>query len=361
MLEPLLAAPAFRLPDAEKSRLLAGRLSELVSLHREACPPYARILDTIWDGARGPFERVEDVPWLPVGLFKSHDLRSIPDEAVFKVLRSSGTTGQAPSTIALDHVSAALQTRTLASIMTALLGPERRPMLVVDARSTVRDRRSFNARAAGILGMSTFGRDHLYALDDDMRLQVERVREWLARHEGEPLLVFGFTFMVWKYLVQAAEDEGLDLSRAVLVHSGGWKRLQAEAVSGTQFADSLRAGFGIERVANFYGMVEQIGTVFLECAHGRLHAPNAADVVVRDPETWAPVDDGRPGVIQVLSGLPTSYPGHSILTEDMGAIVSRDSCGCGWLGTAVEIHGRIPRAELRGCSDVHAATVAEAA
>jgi hypothetical protein len=92
-----------------------------------------------------------------------------------------------------------------------------------------------------------------------------------------------------------------------------------------------------------------------------LHAPNAADVVVRDPESWAPVDDGRPGVIQVLSGLPTSYPGHSILTEDMGAIVSRDGCGCGWLGAAVEIHGRIPRAELRGCSDVHAATVAEAA
>ena len=209
--------------------------------------------------------------------------------------------------------------------MTALLGPKRRPMLVVDARSTVRDRRSFNARAAGVLGMSTFGRDHLYALDDDMRLQIDLVREWLDRHEGEPLLVFGFTFMVWKYFVQAAADEGLDLSHAVLVHSGGWKRLQDEAVSSTQFADRLRAGFGIERVANFYGMVEQIGTVFLECAHGRLHAPNAAEVVVRDPETWAPVDDGRPGVIQVLSGLPTSYPGHSILTEDLGAIVSRDT------------------------------------
>jgi phenylacetate-coenzyme A ligase PaaK-like adenylate-forming protein len=137
--------------------------------------------------------------------------------------------------------------------------------------------------------------------------------------------------------------------------------LQAEAVGAPEFAARLRDAFGIERVANFYGMVEQIGTVFLECANGHLHAPNAAEVIVRDPDTWEPAADGRQGVIQVLSALPTSYPGHSIMTEDLGTIISRDDCGCGWLGAAVEIHGRVPRAELRGCSDVHAAGVQAAA
>jgi phenylacetate-coenzyme A ligase PaaK-like adenylate-forming protein len=361
MLETLLEAPAYGIPAAEKSRLLAARLSELVDHHRAACPPYARVLDAVWDGARGPFARIEDVPWLPVGLFKSHELRSVADDEVFKVLRSSGTTGQAASRIVLDRPSAALQTRALATIMTALLGRDRRPMLIVDSRSTVRDRRSFNARAAGILGMSTFGRDHFYALDDDMALEADALHAWLAGHSGEPLLVFGFTFMVWKYLLQAAEPGSIDLSQAVLVHSGGWKRLQSEAVGAPEFAARLREAFGIERVANFYGMVEQIGTVFLECANGHLHAPNAADVIVRDPDTWEPVADGRQGVIQVLSALPTSYPGQSILTEDLGTIISRDDCGCGWLGAAVEIHGRVPRAELRGCSDVHAAGVGAAA
>ena len=41
------------------------------------------------------------------------------------------------------------------------------------------------------------------------------------------------------------------------------------------------------RVHNFYGMAEQMGTVYLECDDGLLHAPAFADVVIRDPVTWA--------------------------------------------------------------------------
>ena len=50
--------------------------------------------------------------------------------------------------------------------MTHWLGRSRLPMVIIDSRSTVRDRRTVPARAAGIVGMATFGRDHLYALDD---------------------------------------------------------------------------------------------------------------------------------------------------------------------------------------------------
>ena len=101
---------------------------------------------------------------------------------MYKVVTSSGTTaGAEVSRIYLDAAAAQLQTRTLAGIMTHWLGPARLPMIVVDARSTVRDRRTFSARAAGIIGMSTFGRDHFYALDDDMRLD----RDGLARVAGQ--------------------------------------------------------------------------------------------------------------------------------------------------------------------------------
>jgi Acyl-protein synthetase, LuxE len=354
--DALLDAPPYAVGQAAKDELLAARLGELVAHHRAACAPYARVLDALWPDAGAALERPEDAPWLPVQLFKSHELRSIGEADVFKVLTSSGTTGQQTSRIYLDRASAALQTRALASIMRALLGAERRPMLIVDARETVRNRHSFSARGAGILGMSTFGRDHLYALDADMGLRRDALREWLDRHAGAPLLVFGFTFMVWQYLLEQVERGELDLSRAVLVHSGGWKQLQARAVGDAEFRARLHDVTGVPRVANFYGMVEQIGTVFLQCERGRLHAPNLADVIVRDPDTWEPADDGRTGVVQVVSALPTSYPGHSLLTEDLGTVVARDDCGCGWLGKAVDIHGRVPRAELRGCSDTHAAT-----
>jgi hypothetical protein len=39
----------------------------------------------------------------------------------------------------------------------------------------------------------------------------------------------------------------------------------------------------------------------------------------------------------------------------VGEIVGEDDCPCGRLGRTVKIHGRVPRAEVRGCSDTHEA------
>jgi len=54
----------------------------------------------------------------------------------------------------------------------------------------------------------------------------------------------------------------------------------------------------------------------------------------------------------VVSVLPRSYPGHAILTEDIGQILGVDDGPPGWLGTRFKVLGRAPKAELRGCSDV---------
>lgn len=332
-------------PQAEKAQRLAAALTRLVHHHRAACEPYRRIVDLVapgFEAARHP----ADVPHLPVALFKTHELRSIPADEVFKTLTSSGTTGQTPSRVFLDRASAAAQTRTLADTMQHWLGPQRLPMLIVDTRSVLRDRSTFSARAAGILGLAPFGRDHLYLLD----AEPGELAAWLERHAGEPVLVFGFTFMVWQHL-----PAGLDLRRGVLVHSGGWKRLADQAVTPERFRRTIAERTGIERVHNFYGMAEQTGTVYVECEHGALHAPDSGDVVIRDPVTWAPAPRGQAGVVEVLSTLPESYPGHALLTEDLGRVVAVDDCPCGRLGQAIEILGRVPRAELRGCSDTAAA------
>ena len=64
------------------------------------------------------------MPYLPVSLFKWIELKSVPDEDVFKVMTSSGTTGQVPSRIYLDVETARAQTRALSSIVTHYTGPE---------------------------------------------------------------------------------------------------------------------------------------------------------------------------------------------------------------------------------------------
>jgi phenylacetate-coenzyme A ligase PaaK-like adenylate-forming protein len=347
----LLAAPPFGVAREDKQRLLTEALRELTALHRNQCEPYARAVDVMHP--RHDISTLADVPYLPVSVFKTHTLRSVPEADVFKVLTSSGTTGQVPSRIYLDRDTATRQTKALSTIMQAVLGAQRLPMIMVDTKSVFANRQSFSARGAGLLGMANFGRDHFYALDDQMQLDEPGLRAFLDKYSGKPLLIFGFTFMVWLYFREAAARMGADLSQATLVHSGGWKKLVEQSVDNARFKATLREGTGLARVFNFYGMVEQVGSVFLECEQGQLHAPAFADVIARDLRTLEPIV-GREGVLQVLSALPTSYPGHSLLTEDLGTVLGEDDCPCGRKGKYFSVRGRIARSEIRGCSDTHA-------
>jgi len=327
---------------------LAAELSALTEHHRARCAAYDRILTAL--GVSGPFAEVADLPWLPVRLFKTHELKSIPDEEVFRVLTSSGTTG-APSRIYLDKAAAAAQTRHLAATLRTVLGPARLPMLVVDRRNIVR---SSSARGAGVLGMANFGRKHTYVLDESERPDVPAVKRFLDTYGGEPFLIFGFTFLVWQYLYEVAREHRLDLSNGILVHSGGWKKLADRAVDNAEFRRRFREDTGLRRIHNYYGMVEQIGTVFLEGpSSDGLYCPDFADVVIRDPRTWREQPVGEPGVIEVVSTLPRSYPGHVLLTEDLGVCHGIDDGD--WPGKRFSVLGRLPKAEARGCSDTLAA------
>ena len=290
---------------------------------------------------------------MPVSLFKEHALKSVPQSQVYKVLKSSATSGRA-SAICLDRRTARLQTQALASIMVPILGSRRQPMLIIDSKNFLSDRRHLSARAAGILGFSSYGRDHFFALNDQMELDLAGLKDWLRRNGGSPFFMFGFTFMVWQYFYQRVARLGLDLSRGTLLHGGGWKKLEAQAVSRGEFMLRLRRAAGLARIYNFYGMAEQVGSVFVECGRGYLHCPLFADVIIRDPRTWAPLPPRRPGIVQILSLIPESYPGHSLLSEDIGALAGVDGCRCGRKGKYFSITGRVPEAELRGCSDVHA-------
>ncbi|MBB5869846.1 hypothetical protein F4553_003225 [Allocatelliglobosispora scoriae] len=338
----------FTLSQSEKEAQLLPALNDLVTHHRAACAPYDRIVGAV-DATGGPYADLRDLPWLPVRMFKTHSLKSIPDDEVVKTLTSSGTTGDV-SRIYLDRTAAAAQTKALSNTLQTVLGPKRLPMLIVDSRAVVSNRREFSARGAGMLGLINFGRDHVYLLDENGEPDVEALKTFLAKHGDAPFLVFGFTFMVWLYLYEAARDNGLDLSNGLLIHSGGWKKLIDRAVDNAEFRRRLAEDTGLTQVYNFYGMVEQIGTVFLEGPEGgSLYCPDFADVIIRDPVTWEEQPIGTPGLIEVISTLPTSYPGHVLLTEDLGVIDGIDDGP--WPGKRLRILGRLPRAEARGCSD----------
>ena len=99
-------------------------------------------------------------------------------------------------------------------------------------------------------------------------------------------------------------------------------------------------------------MVEQTGSVFLECENGFFHSSIFSDLIVRD-ENLKVSPLKKEGLLQILSLLPLSYPGHNILTEDIGTLEGIDDCRCGRKGKYFSIKGRVPCTELRGCSDVN--------
>ena len=339
---------------SKKSVLLAGALSELTRWHAAKCEAYRRIVAV--QGIDSEAVRtLERVPYLPVRLFKEFDLLSIDRSEVFKTMTSSGTTGQQASKIYLDRTTASLQTRVLSKLMGRLLGKNRLPMLVVDSPGMVKDRSAYSARGAAILGFALYGQDVTYALNTSMNLDLPAVEAFLDRHRDTPILIFGFTFMLWSHWVLPLQHLGkiLPIQSGTVLHGGGWKKLHDQAVDNETFRMAMQSCVGCMKVVNYYGMVEQTGALFMECEEGWLHAPVYADVIIRDPHTFAAAEIGQEGIIEVLSVLPLSYPGHALITEDLGVLLGEDDCACGRLGKYFRVIGRVPEAEVRGCSDTY--------
>lgn len=353
--EAWLAHPPYAFTREVKRQHLIKRLNALTELHRENCEPYRNILQGLgYDSSE--MAQPEDVPFLPVALFKTLKLKSVPEESVVKTMTSSGTTGQAVSRIFLDKTTATHQQKILVRIVSHFTGAGRLPMLIIDTPAVMKDRNMFSARGAGILGFSMFGSERCWALTESMELDIEAVDAFLMRHEGKPVLLFGFTFMVWQHFYQALKTSGrrVNLSNGILIHGGGWKKLHAQAVSANAFAEALYSVSGLTKIYDYYGMVEQTGCIYMQCEHGHLHASIFSDVIIRDPLTLSVCPQGTPGIIQVLSTIPESYPGHSLLTEDEGVLLGEDDCLCGRPGKYFHILGRLKNAEIRGCSDTYA-------
>jgi len=118
------------------------------------------------------------------------------------------------------------------------------------------------------------------------------------------------------------------------------------------FKKKLQSKIKLSKIYNYYGLVEQTGSIFIESSKcGYFHTSVFSDIFIRDKK-FNVVKSGEKGLIQLLSLLPTSYPGHNILTEDIGQIIGEKNCKCGLKGKYFIVHGRAKEAEIRGCSDI---------
>jgi hypothetical protein len=359
-IDRMLSMPPYCQPPDERQ---AGLLDILKDELEYACQRHDGYRNYIqhWPVDYRSAVRVADLPFLPVGILKADPPLSLvsPNE-VKRTLTSSATTSQLPSRVVLDAPTARRMTKGIVNIVRDFIGPARRPYLVVDTPGFMAGGKALGARGAAIQGLQPFASETTYCLNlnarGDLTLDRDKLKEFARHPQDAELLVYGFTFILWNHLVQPLLAEGicLNLPNARILHSGGWKRLQDQAVEKTLFNQQVARVFGCptDRVIDFYGMVESVGVIFPDCSEGNKHGPMFGDVIIRDPLTLEPVAAGEYGIVQVCSVLPTSFPGNLLLTEDLAHVIAYDGCPCGRRGVSFRFAGRIPKAELRGCGNI---------
>ena len=355
-IDELIQHEQFQFTDGQKENLLLPIMKAQMHSHA-ALSPYVKSwfskLNLDIDG----IQRLTDIPVLPTQMFKHFDLRTF-DGKLQRMLYSSSTTGQTPSQIAICPTTARRQTKALASIIKNHFPGKRRPYLVLDSKASNQESEGITARGAAIRGFSIIAKEVVYAFDQmegRLRINVDRLNDFFERNAGKPVFAIGFTYIIWSELRKQLEEHNVKYNcpDIHIVHGGGWKKLTHQKVDKTEFNSTVGGIFGTEpkNVVDFYGMVEQTGNVFLDCEEGYKHVPNFAEVIIRSPYSLRSLGENEPGLIEVMSVLPQSYPGMSILTEDIGEIVGTDNCACGRRGKYFVFRSRVQRAESRGCGD----------
>ena len=357
----LLAGSApFELEPAEHHERLLAPFKDEIAYACQRSPQYRTYVGQ-WPVDYRNATRLADLPYLPVGVFKMNPpLKLVEQSQVTHTLASSATTGQVPSRVVLDPATAKRMSRGVTTIVRDFIGPSRRPYLVIDVSDNLAGGGELGARGAAIQGLRSFATETVCCLENnsaaDPSLNLNLIREFAAKWKNAEVLVYGFTYVIWNHFVKPLQSQGvkLEMPNVRVLHSGGWKRLERQAVSKDVFNRGVASVFGTspERVTDFYGMIENVGVIYPDCEFGNKHVPAFAEVLVRDPLTLEPVAAGEQGLVQVCSVLPTSFPGFLVLTEDIAEVIHADGCPCGRRGTSFRFVRRAPKAETRGCGNV---------
>ena len=181
------------------------KIKDLTILHFQRCAEYRKILNTINYDIKN--EDLALQPFLPVNLFKSKKMISVPDNQVVKVLQSSGTTGSVRSKIYLDQDNAVNQKKVLIDLAKNIMPQNRIPMLIIDQNPNNGDRKNLEARLAGIFGFSIFGKNYTYLLDKKGNIDYKNLDNFYKDYSKQEFFIFGFTSMVYEYLIKKLKSD----------------------------------------------------------------------------------------------------------------------------------------------------------
>ncbi|HEY6900000.1 MAG TPA: acyl transferase [Puia sp.] len=271
---------------------------------------------------------LEAIPFLPVGFFKTHTVRStdFTPEIVFE---SSGTTGMVTSrhevreldlyrmshTTAFERFYGPVGDWCIIGLLPAYLERSNSSLvLMVDEL----------VRASGHPDSGFYLYEHEALHDLLLRLE----------EKGQKTLLIGVTFA----LLDFAEKYSMQLKHTVIMETGGMKGRRKE-ITRAELHAFLTARLGVPAIHAEYGATELLSQAY-SAGQGLFACPPWMRVLVRKEDDPLDVVTSGEGIINVID-LANIYSCSFIATDDVGTIHADGR---------FEVAGRVDNSDIRGCS-----------
>ena len=273
-------------------------------------------------------KRLADIPFLPVELFKYHQVVSVPPPygAVFE---SSGTTGMLRSRHYIKDLP--LYRKVFRTTFEMFYGsPSGYLILALLPSYLERENSSLIYMMNDLIASARPGSG--FYLHDTDRLYQNLVQ---ADRSGEKVLLFGVSFALWDF----SERYDFDLKNTIVMETGGMKGRKKEPVR-EELHGILSGNFGVARIHSEYGMTELLSQAYSQ-GEGKFKTPPWMKILIRDtedPSDYLPVN--KTGGINIVD-LANVYSCAFIATQDLGKILP---------GGEFEVLGRFDNSDIRGCN-----------
>ena len=268
--------------------------------------------------------RVEEIPFLPIELFKWRDVYC--GDAEPQIVFTSSNTG---GTVASHHAmaSTALYEQTFTAAFRRFYGdPQRWSLYGLLPNYLQREGSSLVYMVDRLIARCGSGG---FYLDDYDRLLADMARD------PKPKILLGVSYALW----DLAERYAPKLHDTTVMETGGMKG-RREELPKAEFHRILRTAFGVDRIHSEYGMAELTSQAY-STGGGIFRTPGWMHVYVRDVnDPFCRLPAGQRGGIDVLD-LANRSSCAFIQTQDVGRLHADGS---------FEIEGRIDRSDIRGCN-----------
>lgn len=300
---------------------------ETFQFQAEHCAVYKNFINYLGISA-DKVKNIEEIPFLPIQFFKSHQIMS-SQKPIAQIFLSSGTGGTQSQHFVADlsvyeqsfrlgfqHFYGNIEDYTVLALLPSYLEREGSSLIyMVDDLI----KKSKNSKSGFFL-------ENTY-----------KMTEIIQNHtrNNKKLLILGVSFA----LLDLAESNKFDIENAIIMETGGMKGRRKELVR-EELHEVLKSGFGVKAIHSEYGMTELLSQAYSK-GNGTFHCPSWMQVFIRDTEDALTIlPNGKTGGINVID-LANINSCSFIATQDLGKKLD---------DTTFEVLGRFDNSDIRGCN-----------